>query len=458
MADAAPRPSRILEGPLASSLFHIALPTVGSSLLMSANSFADRLFVGRLGSDALAAVTVVQEVKAGLMTVLVGVSVGAAAIVGRSLGSGALDDARTAARQAIALAVVGSLVVTALLLGLAEPLLAALGLQGDALTQGTPYLRWTLLSVPSLFTLALCNGLYGVMGETKRALAVIAVAVVANILFDWLLIFGSLGAPKMGLPGGGAALCVSQSVATLLFARGFSRTRLAGLHLGSWKPDLEWLKRLTAISAPAVTRQLVATASALGIQALLLRTPSGNAVSAAYGVGFLVESLATLPGNAYAGAASAFVSQNLGAGNPARARGAARSAALQAALAMGAAALLFATFAPQIVHTFLTDPGPEAERTRTLAVAYLRTVAFAEPFAAVALVLSGALNGAGETRTPRTITFATMGLRLALVLLLQHAWGLGPQGAWTAIAATPVLGALLTLAAFRKGKWLQTKV
>ncbi|MFM7322522.1 MAG: MATE family efflux transporter, partial [Armatimonadota bacterium] len=204
--------------------------------------------------------------------------------------------------------------------------------------------------------------------------------------------------------------------------------------------------------------QGVATVTGLGIQAMLLRTGAGPAVSAAYGVGFLIESLAILPGNAYSGAAAAFVSQNLGAGNPQRARHAARTSALQAAAAMCGAAALFAIAAPEIARIFFPKSDPVSIAAHALVVDYLRTVCWVEPFAAIGIVLSGALNGAGETRIPRTITFATMGVRLALVYLALQAWGFGARGAWAALAATPVLGAVLTWTAWRKGGWMTKSV
>lgn len=452
------RPSPILSGDLGPAVLRIALPTVGSTLLMMANSFADRFFLGKLGSSALAAVATVNEIKAGLITVLIGVSVGAAAIVGRSVGAGKFDEARDAARQALVFALLLSLPCAALLALVAQPLLGGLGLTGDALSSGVVYLRWALLSLPSLFLLALCNGLYGVLGETKRALWVVTAAVVSNVALDPLLIFGAGGIPGLGIAGGGAALCVSQTVAVGLFLHGFSRTRLEGILRGDWVPRVAWVRRLYQIGSPAVVRQLVATSAVLGIHALLLRGPEGNAVVAAYGIGFLLESFALLPGNAYAGAAAAFVSQNLGAGNVARAQGAVRAAVLQAMLAMGVGGALFAWFAPEMSAVFFPGSDAMSAISRQQTIAYLRTVAFTEPVSAVFLVLAGALNGAGDTRSPRTITFATTGLRLALVLALARAWGMGAQGAWLALAISPLLGTALMVAAWRKGRWRRAKV
>ena len=92
----------ILYGHIRSAMWKLALPSIASGLLMSANSIADKLFMGRLGVDALAIVTVVHEIRLALMTILVAFSVGAAAIIGRAIGAGDKAEAAQALRLSFA--------------------------------------------------------------------------------------------------------------------------------------------------------------------------------------------------------------------------------------------------------------------------------------------------------------------------------------------------------------------
>ena len=99
----------------------------------------------------------------------------------------------------------------------------------------------------------------------------------------------------------------------------------------------------------------------------------------------------------------------------------------------------------------------EVAETIELAVAYLRIVALAEPFLALGMVLTGALQGAGETKGPTYLTAATMvGVRLPLAYVLLHYYGV--HGAWLAMALSTVVQGIGTVILFRRGTWLKQKV
>ena len=447
----------ILHGNLRAAIWKLALPSIASGLLMSANSIADKLFMGRLGVDALAIVTVVHEIRLALMTILVAFSVGAAAIIGRAIGAANTDEAAQALRQTVLVSVATGSLIGGVVAIFAPALLQLIGYRGDSasFSAGVAYLRWSMIAVPSLFTLVIGNTVFGVLGEARRALQVISVAVVLNILFDYILIFGMWGFPQMGVSGGGAALCISQTIATILFTLLLPGTRLAGALRGVWLPDLAMLQRILHVGLPASARQAVVALSGLTIQALLLRTQSGSAAGAAHGIGVLVESLAFLPGNAFASTAGTFVSQNIGARNVQRAKDAALISIGQAVLTMTFAGALFGLLAAGIAHIMLPSGATSAV---DLAIRYLHLMAFIQPAVAVNLVLAGVLSSAGDTRTPRSVTFITTGLRVLLAYGLSTFTGLGVMGVWLGVASTPVISMVLLIAAYRRGNWASTKV
>lgn len=447
----------ILSGPLRPAVWKLALPAIASGLLMSANSIADKLFMGRLGVDALAIVTVVHEIRLALMTILVAFSVGAAAIIGRAIGSGNTSEATAALRQTVLVSVLVGSAIGGFVALFAPSLLQTIGYRGNpsSFDEGVSYLRWSMLAVPSLFTLVIGNTVFGVLGESRRAMQVIAVTVALNILFDYILIFGMFGFPRMGVSGGGAALGISQTIATFLFIFFLPATALSNGLKGSWLPDTAMLKRILHVGLPASARQAVVALSGLTIQALLLRTQSGSAAGAAHGIGVLVESLAFLPGNAFASTAGTFVSQNLGANNLARAKDAALVSIGQAVLTMTIAGVSFGLLAAGIAQLMLPTSAPEAV---DLATRYLQLMAFIQPAVAVNLVLAGVLSSAGDTRTPRTVTFVTTGFRVLLAYVLSTLTGLGVMGVWLGIASTPVVSMALLIAAYRRGSWATTKV
>jgi Na+-driven multidrug efflux pump len=126
----------------------------------------------------------------------------------------------------------------------------------------------------------------------------------------------------------------------------------------------------------------------------------------------------------------------------------------QAGVIMAVMGIVFYVFAYAFAHWFTRDP-----LVVQVAADYLRINAYAEPFLALGMVLSGAFQGAGDTRTPTWITFITMWLfRLPLAYLLALTLGYGTHGAWWAMAASMMVSGLLTALYFQRGGWKRVKV
>ena len=197
---------------------------------------------------------------------------------------------------------------------------------------------------------------------------------------------------------------------------------------------------------------------------MLAHTSAGSAAVAALGVGLLSESIAFMPGFGYSIAASAFVGQNLGAGKIERANSGGWIAAGQAVAVMTVMGSVFYFAAEPFAHLFVRHGDRETALTATqivttiaLTVSYLRIAAFSEPFLGLGMVLTGALQGAGETISPTAITIITMVIirvPLAYFLILSH----GPIGAWWSMSISTVIQGILTAGIYRSGKWRSVRV
>jgi Na+-driven multidrug efflux pump len=191
--------------------------------------------------------------------------------------------------------------------------------------------------------------------------------------------------------------------------------------------------------------------------------------AAAHGIGVRIESLAYLPGAAFAVAATTLAGQFLGAGDHRRAVRSVLMAMLVGGGIMTAVAVLFFVRAESLIHFFL---GADNRRTAELAVPLLRVVAFSTPALAVAMILTGALRGAGDTRWPLAVTlFGFLCIRIPLAYFLAwdeiplpltetvvHGMGLGVLGAWYAMLVETVLRAALVSLRFWHGGWKRVQV
>ncbi len=435
-------------------VWRLAWPTVITMVLQTVNGFLDRFFVGHLGPDALAAVGISGQILFLVFSIAMAISIGTTALVARNIGAGEVEEAATAANQSLWIAGFVSVGCVLLMMACRSPLVAAMGVDAAAGGLALQYLTLTILGIPTLFVMLILSGVFRGMGDTVTPLLVMIGVNLVHLGGAYVLIFGAFGAPRMGLQGGAVALVASQVLGAVLYLIRLRRSGLGSISLRQSRPNLAWFRRILRIGIPAAMQNMSRVLSMLVFTGLLTRTPQGTAAAAALTIGLTSESIAYLPGVAFSTAASTLTGQNLGARRPERAERAAWCALLQGLGIMTGMGVLFYVLAPQCAGLFTRDP--EVHR---LAVAYLRTMALSEPFLAFGMILSGALNGAGDSRAPAAVTIFTMwGVRLPLSYALAVWASLGAIGAWWGMAISTMIAGVLMFACFRHGRWKGTVV
>jgi putative MATE family efflux protein len=446
-------PNLLSEENVARTVWRLALPTMAASVVQSANSFLDRIFVGRLGAEALAGVGVGSQLLFLTMALAMAVSTGATAIVARMVGANDTHSLRQAARQALGIACVLGVAFTLLGYLLLPQIIRWYGLEAGADTQARQFLTLALLGAPASFLMMGLSGTFRGLGDTRSPMYASIVATVVHIVGDYLLIFGKLGLPALGIRGAGIAMALSLWAGTgMLWAQlWFSRRReLAYPALPVWA----WWKRILRIGLPASARTFIYSTSSVMFTGVLAATAAGTAAVAALPIGLTAESIAFMPGFAFAIAASALVGQSLGAKNERLAERFGWTAAWQSCAVMTTMAVVFYVFAEQFAGLFTTDP-----QVKALAVAYLRINALTEPLLAFGMTLAGALQGAGDSLKAMAATFVTQWVvRVPLAYLLAYGLGWDAHGAWWAMALSSGFSGLLMIALFRHGGWKRVKV
>jgi putative MATE family efflux protein len=208
------------------------------------------------------------------------------------------------------------------------------------------------------------------------------------------------------------------------------------------------VRRVLAIGVPTAAEQLLMQVGFMLYLAIAARY--GTPAVAAYFIGVRIMALSFLPGFGFGAAASTLVGQNLGAR---RLEGAERSGweanRLAIAFHSGAGAIIFG-FAPSIARLFIDDP--EVVRD---AVAFIRTLAVAQPLMAADSALGGALRGAGDTRFPLiTVAIGFYGARLGFAYAAARL-ALGVNWVWFALVGDYLARAALKAWRFRSGHWKQ---
>ncbi len=392
------------------------------------------------------------------------VSAGATALVGRFVGAGDRKMADHACGQSILLAIVLGIAATAIVLPFLPDLLAPLNLKDGAGAIAAEYLApLVLLLVLQLVETGGIACLVGA-GDTRTGLYVLCGVALVNVPVAFVLSRDLLGT-NFGFVGIAWGTAISHAAGGLivlaLLVRGRSGLKLT---LANLKPDFPLLGRLLRVSVPAAIDSMSIALCQLWF--LRIVNDLGNAAAAAHGIALRWEAFGYQAGGAFGTASMALVSQNLGAGRPGEA---ARGGWMMFALACGGMSFMGAIF--WLLAWPMCRVYAGGEEVAALGVTALRTVAFAMPALASAIVFTQALRGAGDTRVP--VLFSWTGflvVRIPLAYLLtSHELDLGPLGvvrgfdwglfgAWVAMLADIWIRGILFLIRFAGGKWKRVKV
>jgi putative MATE family efflux protein len=452
--------STITEGRIWRAVWALSWPTMISMFLSTAYIWINRLFVGRgLGTDAIDAVGLGGNVLMIIFSVTMGVAAGTTALVARFTGSRSHSDAVASARQSIVLSVLGSVVLSLPFIFLAKPILILTGARGNVLSVGVSYTVICTLSTLPFFVVIVLGAIFRGLGDMKTPLYITGLVTLVNIVGDYVLIFGIGPFPKMGVSGAAVAVAISRMVGVWLSIRWLLRSSLRDSLSRPWTPHWQWMTRILNIAWPAIVQGLMFSLGFTAFLSVIGRLTHVNEAQAAWFVGSGAEAIAYMPGFAFMTAATSLVGQNLGARRPDRAEHGAWICAWQCAGVMSVMALIFYIFARPLSEVFIKPSDPNAALVIDYSVRYLRINAISEPFFGFGMVFAGAMQGAGDTKTPTWISFITLWvLRLPLAYIWGVTYGGHVTAVWIAVCATTALRGVIMTIIFKRGKWKTVQV
>lgn len=445
----------ILEGNIDRAAWSLSWPSALAMFLQTTSNNIDRFFVARLGSELVAALGLSNTVLMMVFATIVAISTATTALVARFHGARETLDAEQAARQSLYFSVVAALVIWCIFLPLAGPavrLMAGKSTSVPPLSLG--YLHISLIGLPPLFVLTVQMAAFRGLGDMMAIVRITLATSFLTALLDWLLIFGNLGFPALGLNGAAWAATITRFIVLIYALKLLGESSLSGAMRRIHRPDFSWFRRIIRLGLPAGLQSVLRTGSSIMFFAFLGRLPNGEAAMAALTIGLGVEAFAFMPGFAFSTAAAAMVGQNLGAKTPGRAKEAAWACARQSVGVMTIMGVAVFFLADPVAKLFSSDP--EVVR---LTSAYLKINAISEPFIALSMTFSGALQGAGDTRSPTLVTFVSHWLlRLPLTYLLAIHLVMGTLAAWWVMAGTMMLTGILIMLVFMSGRWRHQEV
>jgi len=411
----------------ARQVIRLAYPVVLGMMSFTLLSVVDTAMLGRLGAAPLAAAGIAGVLFFAIVFSIAGIGVGVQTLTARRFGEGSLTECGAVTDTGLLLACLVGLPLTAASPWLARFLAPILSNDPAVVSLGETYLHYRFYGSAAMLANWVLRGFFAGIGETKHQMIASIATTLANLVLDYLLIFGRAGFPRMGIAGAAIASSLAIGVGTVYLAW----IALSPGHrhrFGLLRRPIDvrrWAAPIVRLSLPVTGQRTLANGSWLVFFTVVSRI--GTVELAATNVIRSVYHLTIMLGVGLGTASAALVGQKLGAKAPDAAERLGWEATKLAALSMGIVGILFLVAPGPILRVYTTDPAVIAAGRLPLFL-----LGFVQAFAGAALVLSQSLQGAGNTRF---VMLAELGICGSLYLPVVYALGLrtrlGLVGAWT---------------------------
>lgn len=450
-------------GQLIMIVIRLSVPAILAQISSVVMQYIDSAMVGSLGANASASIGLVSTstwLVGGLCTALAtGFSVQAAQLIGASRD----DEAAEVFKQSITAAVIFGLAIAAAGASVSGFLPIWLGGGEEIRSDAASYFLIYSLALPFVQLRQLSGSMLQSSGDMKTPSILNAVMCGLDVVFNFFFIFSgreaavggiSIHIPGAGLGVAGAALgTAAAEVVTssaMMYMACFRSNTLRLRKNGGWKIEKGCLKTAARIAFPIAMEHTAMCGAQVASTKII--APLGTVSIAANSLAVTAESFCYMPGYGIGNAAATLVGQSMGAGNKRLAkRYAWISVALGVTVMTVMGAVMFA--AAPLMFSWLT---PVAE-IRALGSSVLRIEAFAEPFYAASIVVSGALRGAGDTFVPGLMNLLGMWcVRITAALLLTPHFGL--YGVWIAMCGELCIRGIVFTLRLLSGRWMRIRV
>lgn len=423
----------LLDGPIAGSLAKLALPIMGTSLIQMAYNLTDMIWIGRINSNAVAAVGAAgmyMWLSNGFATLA---KMGGQVLLGQSLGAGKEEEAVSYARAALQMGVIFGLIYGLISIVGNKPLIGFFNLNSEQVIMDARwYLMITCGGVVFNFMNQILTGLMTAIGNSVITFRSTTIGLLINLVLDPVLIFGIGPCPELGVAGAAIATVFAQVIVFVVYVM---TIRHDPLIFGRLKfltvTKFRYFKDIITIGLPVAVQSVLFT----GISMLIARMIAGwgDAAVAVQKVGSQIESISWMTAEGFGSAVNAFTAQNYGAGKKDRVKKGYKTA-LGIMLVWGCfTTFVLVAFPELLFQIFITE-----KAVIPMGVDYLRILGVSQLFMCTEMASAGAFQGLGRTMPPSISGVLLTALRIPLAAVLAETV-LKLNGIWWSISISSIL-------------------
>jgi len=403
-----------MNGKTFSEVLKISIPAAGEMTAYTLMSIFDTMMIGNYGGNsALNAVGICNEITTSITNILIvfGVSIGISSLVARSIGARENNRAEEYATLGLTIGIIMAALTSILIFFNNYEVLKITGAKALILINSLMYIKIFSIAMFLIMTVNLINAILRGYGNTYTPFLVSIIIAAIKILLDVCLIFGNI-TPELGIQGAGLASVIAEFVGLIYliyFLNTSSKVKIRMEYILRFK--FRRCKELIELALPSTLQGAAFSISRFFGTMIVMY--AGTTAFVANQIANTVESISVMPGVGFGTAATTLVGIKFGEKYFKKARSYTYSCAFWAVSISLLFAALFVFFPKLLIGTFIT--GSESETLR-LGAMCLAVGALEQPAIAMAYVMSGALKGAGDTKSPLYISlFTGWGIRLPLM-------------------------------------------
>lgn len=423
----------LTEGNITRQLMNLALPIMATSFIQMAYSLTDMAWVGRIGSEAIAAVGSVGILTWMTASLSLLCKVGAEVSIGQAIGSRNFEDAKQYASHNTTIALLISLIWAAGLFVFSRPIISVYELAPSISDEAVEYLRIVVVGMPFVFVSTAFTGIYNASGRSKIPFYISGSGLVINMILDPLFIFGF----HWGTNGAALATVLAQIFVYAMFVIQIRRRdRLFDKFRFVIIPLRHYTVRTFKIGAPVALFNMLFAFANMYICRLAAMN-GGHIGLMTFTTGGQIEALTWNTSQGFSTALGAFTAQNYAAGKRDRFIKAYKTTLGMTSVFGIISTVLFVFFGPEVFSLFVPE-----QAAYEAGGEFLRIDGYSQMFMMLEIATQGVFYGIGRTIPPAITSICGNYLRIPMALALT-ALGAGVAGIWWAVSLSSILKGLV---------------
>lgn len=436
----------ILHGNLPKAILTLAIPIVINSFLQTMYNLTDTYWLGKIGTDPMAAITLVSPVQNIIVNFGQGITVAGSVLISQYVGARDKQNAKQMANQLFVCSMLFSLICVLICFSSTPAILTWLGAEGIIFDYSRTYLQIVILDMPFLFLINLYTSVQQSQGDTVKPMLLNLLGITLNLIMDplFLMVF------RLGVAGAAIATLLAKVPCALIALYALSRqNREICLSPKEFRLQSDKLRSIIRIGLPTAIGGSTMQFGFLLMSKNVL--DYGTLAVSAYGIGNRINGLISMPSNAMGSATATIVGQNIGAGQKNRADKAYRMANLMATvfLFLGGQILSRPSVSSGIVSIFSEDPEVIAMASDFLSIMALWCFTNGTYNMTI-----GLFQGSGHTMVTMAVDASRLWVfRFATLFFCETILHLGVRSIWYSVVVSNGLSSLVLIVLYFTGLW-----